>query len=359
MAELFGRVDGCCGGRGGSMHMFDLQRRFMGGYGIVGRQPADRGRLRPRSRLPGGTEDVTLCQFGDGASNQGTFGETMNLAALWKLPVVFMVTNNQYGMGTSLERHSAVTDLQVKGEGFGVPGMECDGMDVARHLRGHARGAAHRARGAPAGPRRGHHLPLPRPLDGRPRGVPHEGAGRGVAQARPDRDLRRRGSWPRASSTRTSARRSTRRRSRASTRPCASPTPRRTPSPESLYDDIYVLGGQVRGWWSLDERTPTPHRGEDERGMAPADLERTSRRGGRAQHGGRHGSGGGETGRRGPDRGGRRRRPPTQPREARRPGTLHAATARPSTRRCARRCSATSASSSWARTSASSTAPSR
>jgi pyruvate dehydrogenase E1 component alpha subunit len=73
---------------------------------------------------------VTLCTFGDGASNQGTFGETLNLAALWKLPVLFMVTNNQFGMGTALRRHSAVTDLQRKGESLGVPGMRCDGMDV-------------------------------------------------------------------------------------------------------------------------------------------------------------------------------------------------------------------------------------
>jgi pyruvate dehydrogenase E1 component alpha subunit len=68
--------------------------------------------------------------FGDGAANQGTFGETLNLAALWNLPVVFMVTNNQYGMGTSLERHSAQTDLHVRGEAYGVPGLRCDGMDV-------------------------------------------------------------------------------------------------------------------------------------------------------------------------------------------------------------------------------------
>src|SRR5256886_8310384 len=129
MAELFGRVDGCSGGRGGSMHMFDLSRRFMGGYGIVG------GNLPIAAgiALAGdyrGTEDVTLCTFGDGASNQGTFGETLNLAALWRLPVVFIVTNNQFGMGTALRRHSAVTDLQRKGESLGVPGMRCDGMDV-------------------------------------------------------------------------------------------------------------------------------------------------------------------------------------------------------------------------------------
>src|SRR5437764_12845003 len=129
MAELFGRVDGCSRGRGGSMHMFDLERRFMGGYGIVGGNlPLAAGIGMASEYL--GTQDVTVCAFGDGASNQGTFGETMNLAALWHLPVVFMVTNNQFGMGTALERHSAVTDLQRKGESFGVPGMRCDGMDV-------------------------------------------------------------------------------------------------------------------------------------------------------------------------------------------------------------------------------------
>jgi pyruvate dehydrogenase E1 component alpha subunit len=129
MAELFGKVDGCCNGRGGSMHMFDLSRRFMGGYGIVGGNLPIAAGIALASDY-GATEEVTLCTFGDGASNQGTFGETLNLAALWKLPVVFMVTNNQFGMGTALGRHSAVTDLQRKGESLGVPGMRCDGMDV-------------------------------------------------------------------------------------------------------------------------------------------------------------------------------------------------------------------------------------
>jgi pyruvate dehydrogenase E1 component alpha subunit len=129
MAELFGRVDGCSGGRGGSMHMFDLARRFMGGYGIVGGNLPIAAGIALASDLQG-TDEVTLCTFGDGASNQGTFGETLNLAALWRLPVVFMVTNNQFGMGTSLRRHSAVTDLQRKGESLGVPGMRCDGMDI-------------------------------------------------------------------------------------------------------------------------------------------------------------------------------------------------------------------------------------
>jgi len=129
MAELFGKVDGCCRGRGGSMHMFDMARRFMGGYGIVGGNlPIAAGIALAGDYT--GTDEVTLCTFGDGASNQGTFGETLNLAALWRLPVVFMVTNNQFGMGTALGRHSAVTDLRRKGESLGVPGMRCDGMDV-------------------------------------------------------------------------------------------------------------------------------------------------------------------------------------------------------------------------------------
>ena len=113
------------------MHMFDSERRFMGGYGIVGGNlpiAAGIGLACDQRRTLG--DEVTLCTFGDGASNQGTFGETLNLAALWRLPVVFMVVNNQFGMGTSLARHSAVTDLQRKGESLGVPGMRCDGMDV-------------------------------------------------------------------------------------------------------------------------------------------------------------------------------------------------------------------------------------
>ena len=129
MAELFGREDGVSHGRGGSMHMFDLENRFMGGYGIVGGNlPLAAGMALASDYQE--LDEVTVCVFGDGAANQGTFGETLNLAALWKLPVVFMVTNNQFGMGTALERHTAQTDLHRRGDGFGVPGMRCDGMDV-------------------------------------------------------------------------------------------------------------------------------------------------------------------------------------------------------------------------------------
>src|SRR3954465_1588056 len=129
MAELFGRETGVSGGRGGSMHMFDAERRFMGGYGIVGGNlPLAAGIALSSDYRE--TDEVTVCVFGDGAANQGTFGETLNLAALWKLPVVFLVPNNPFGMGTSLERHSAHTDLHKRGEGFGVRGLRCDGMDV-------------------------------------------------------------------------------------------------------------------------------------------------------------------------------------------------------------------------------------
>jgi pyruvate dehydrogenase E1 component alpha subunit len=129
MAELFGRVDGTSGGRGGSMHIFDAEKRFMGGYGIVGGNLPIAAGLALASQYKG-EDAVTVCMFGDGASNTGNFGETMNLAALWKLPVFFLVENNLYGMGTSVERHSAQTDLSKKAEGYGIEGTRIDGMDV-------------------------------------------------------------------------------------------------------------------------------------------------------------------------------------------------------------------------------------
>src|ERR1044072_3663031 len=108
MAELFGREDGTSGGRGGSMHIFDLKRRFMGGYGIGGGTRPLAAGLGLASDYKG-EDTVTVCMFGDGATNTGNFGETMNLAALWQLPVFFLVENNLYGMGTSVERPSAQT----------------------------------------------------------------------------------------------------------------------------------------------------------------------------------------------------------------------------------------------------------
>lgn len=129
MAELFGRQDGLCGGRGGSMHLMDVDRHFYGGYGIVGGSiPLGVGlafaaRYRDEDR-------VSVTVFGDGAINQGVVAETMNMAELWRLPVVFFCLNNQYGMGTSLERHSAEPDLYRRAEAFGMPARQVNGMDV-------------------------------------------------------------------------------------------------------------------------------------------------------------------------------------------------------------------------------------
>ena len=190
MAELFGRVDGTSGGRGGSMHIFDAEQRFMGGYGIVGGNLPLAAGLALSSDYKG-TDEVTVCMFGDGASNTGNFGETMNLAALWRLPVVFILENNLYGMGTAVDRHSAVTDFSKKAEGLGVPGVRVDGMDVLamRETVGEHIRLAREERTADPG--RGVHLPLPGPLRRRPRGLPREGGGRGVAQEGPGRDVPR------------------------------------------------------------------------------------------------------------------------------------------------------------------------
>ncbi|HZV74371.1 MAG TPA: pyruvate dehydrogenase (acetyl-transferring) E1 component subunit alpha [Conexibacter sp.] len=263
MAELFGKQDGCSRGRGGSMHMFDLERRFMGGYGIVGGNlPIAAGFGLSAELLR--TEDATLCMFGDGASNQGTFGETMNLAALWRLPVVFMVSNNQFGMGTALARHSAVTDLQRKGESFGVPGVRCDGMDVADTHRTIV-DALRRARDerqpvlveAVTYRFRGHSMADPEEYRTREQ----------VAEWR-RRDpialwsarLEEAGIVDKAGVEQLDAE-AVARVDEAVAFADASPFP----APESLYDDVYVLGDQVRGWYSVDERSPGVHRGEDER----------------------------------------------------------------------------------------------
>lgn len=129
MAELFGKATGCARGRGGSMHFFDASRRFYGGLAIVGGglpvavglALADRMQHRPR---------VTACFFGDGAVAEGEFHESMNLASLWTLPVLFLCENNLYAMGTALARHQAQTDLAAKARSYGMPAQAVDGMDV-------------------------------------------------------------------------------------------------------------------------------------------------------------------------------------------------------------------------------------
>jgi pyruvate dehydrogenase E1 component alpha subunit len=129
MAELTGRATGYSKGKGGSMHMFARDKGFYGGHGIVGASaPIGTGlAFAHKYREDGG---VTLCYFGDGATNQGQVHESFNMASLWKLPIVYVIENNKYGMGTSIERSTAVPDLHKRGEAFGIPGEQIDGMDV-------------------------------------------------------------------------------------------------------------------------------------------------------------------------------------------------------------------------------------
>jgi pyruvate dehydrogenase E1 component alpha subunit len=129
MAELTGRRDGYSKGKGGSMHMFSLEKRFYGGHGIVGAQvPLGTG-LAFANRYRG-TDNVSATYLGDGATNQGQVYESFNMAQLWKLPVVFVIENNRYAMGTSVTRSSAQTDLSKRGSSFDIPGSQVDGMDV-------------------------------------------------------------------------------------------------------------------------------------------------------------------------------------------------------------------------------------
>jgi pyruvate dehydrogenase E1 component alpha subunit len=129
MAELTGRRDGYSRGKGGSMHMFSRERNFFGGHGIVGASaPLGTGLAFAQKYLENGR--VTLCYFGDGAVNQGQVYESFNMAALWRLPVIYVIENNQYSMGTALDRHSAQTELYLRGESLGVSGRQADGMDV-------------------------------------------------------------------------------------------------------------------------------------------------------------------------------------------------------------------------------------
>jgi pyruvate dehydrogenase E1 component alpha subunit len=129
MAELYGKATGCSRGHGGSMHFFDASRRFYGGYAIVaGGLPIATG-LALAEKMQG-RAGVAACFFGDGAVDEGEFSESLNLAALWKLPAVFVCENNLYAMGTALARHQAQTDIRLKAEAHGMPAEAVDGMDV-------------------------------------------------------------------------------------------------------------------------------------------------------------------------------------------------------------------------------------
>ena len=129
MAELTGRSGGYSKGKGGSMHMFSIEKAFYGGHGIVGAQVSLGAGLAFANKYRGDGK-VCLTYFGDGAANQGQVYESFNMASLWKLPVVFIIENNQYAMGTSIQRSSSETHLHKRGISFNIPGEEVDGMDV-------------------------------------------------------------------------------------------------------------------------------------------------------------------------------------------------------------------------------------
>ena len=129
MAELFGRAHGCAHGRGGSMHLLDVSRGYYGGWGIVGGQmPIATGMALSLVRR--GAEQAVLCELGDGAVNMGAWHESLNLAAVWNLPVVFLVINNLYGMGTSVDRASAEPDLFKRAGAYRMEGERVDGDDL-------------------------------------------------------------------------------------------------------------------------------------------------------------------------------------------------------------------------------------
>jgi pyruvate dehydrogenase E1 component alpha subunit len=270
MAELFGRVDGTSGGRGGSMHIFDREKRFMGGYGIVGGNLPIAAGLALSSEYKG-EDAVTVCMFGDGASNAGNFGETMNLAALWSLPVLFLVENNLYGMGTSVERHSAQTDLSKKAEGYGVPGERIDGMDV-RAVRDAVAEGIRLAR-----------------EERRPTMVEaftYRYRGHSAADPEVYREREEVEEWREKDPIETFARRcieggalSERKVEKAREKAdrevmAAVEFAEASPEPalDSLYEGLYVLESEG-GWYAVDERSPEPHRGERAETMPDAARE--------------------------------------------------------------------------------------
>jgi pyruvate dehydrogenase E1 component alpha subunit len=270
MAELFGRVDGTSGGRGGSMHIFDAERRFMGGYGIVGGNLPIAAGLALSADFKG-EDAVTVCMFGDGASNAGNFGETMNLAALWSLPIFFLVENNLYGMGTSVERHSAQTDLSKKAEGYGVPGRRIDGMDVLAVREAVAEGI-----GLAREERR------PTMLEA----FTYRYRGHSAADPEVYREREEVEEWETKDPIESFARRCVEagvlgEREVAEVREKAEATvlaavefAEASPEPalDTLYENLYVLDSDA-GWYAVDERSPEPHRGEHEDHMPDAARE--------------------------------------------------------------------------------------
>ena len=146
MAELYGKSTGCSKGKGGSMHMFSKELNFMGGHGIVGAQ-IPMGAGIAFGDMYKGNDNVTFCSFGDGAARQGALHETFNMAMIWKIPVVFIIENNNYAMGTSVERTTNVTDMSKIGDSYEMPSESVDGMTVEAVHDAIERASAHCRKG--------------------------------------------------------------------------------------------------------------------------------------------------------------------------------------------------------------------
>jgi pyruvate dehydrogenase E1 component alpha subunit len=261
MAELFGRQDGVSKGHGGSMHLFDIEKRFMGGYGIVGGNLPLAVGLGLASDYQE-TDDVTVCMLGDGAINQGNFGESLNLAALWSLPIVFLVVNNQFGMGTAIERASAITDLSKRGDGFGVPGARCNGMDVL-DTKDELEKALRKAR----------EERTPQLVEA----VTYRFRGHSMADPEEYRSKEEVEEWRRRDPITTFGERVKDEdvlsqddidgfdEEAQSTVEEAVEFATQSPFPDldALYDDLYAYSGDEPGWYVVDERAPETHKGED------------------------------------------------------------------------------------------------
>ncbi len=242
----------------------------MGGYGVVGGNLPIAAGLALASDYKG-EDAVTVCMFGDGASNAGNFGETMNLAALWKLAVLFLVENNLYGMGTSLERHSAQTDLSKKAEGYGIPGQRVDGMDVLAVREAVAEGI-----------RLAREERRPTMLEA----FTYRFRGHSAADPEVYREREEVEEWQTKDPIESFAQRCVEagvlgERELQEVRDKAEETvlaavefADSSPEPplDSLYEGLYVLDSDA-GWYAVDERSPEPHRGEREDRMPAAARE--------------------------------------------------------------------------------------
>ncbi|HEU4905025.1 MAG TPA: thiamine pyrophosphate-dependent enzyme, partial [Solirubrobacterales bacterium] len=246
------------------------EKRFMGGYGIVGGNLPIAAGLALSSEYKG-EDAVTVCMFGDGASNTGNFGETMNLAALWQLPVFFLVENNLYGMGTSVERHSAQTDLSKKAEGYGIYGERIDGMDVIAVRAAVAEGI-----------RRAREERRPTLLEA----FTYRYRGHSAADPEVYREREEVEEWQRKDPIEAFAQRCVDAgvlgerevqevRDKADEQVTAAVEfAESSPEPalDSLYENLYVVEEEA-GWYAVDERSPEPHRGEREEQMPQAARE--------------------------------------------------------------------------------------